>query len=145
MPVFKLVIVTPEKPVLDCEAEYVSLPAVDGQLGVLARHAPYAVQLVEGLLRYRKAGGEEGEFAVMGGFAEICNNEVSVFAEAAELATEISEEKQRQELQRSKDILAAKSKDVDIETVQAQLRRASVRLHLKERAQRRHTGGGRHA
>ncbi|NLO90819.1 MAG: ATP synthase F1 subunit epsilon [Elusimicrobia bacterium] len=145
MPVFKLVIVTPQKPVLECEAEYVTLPAAGGQFGVLARHSPYAVQLVEGLLRYKKPGGEDGEFAVMGGFAEINGKEVSVFAEAAELAAEINEENQRQELQRSKDILAAKSKDVDIETVQAQLRRAAVRLNLKQRSQKRHTGGGRHA
>ena len=146
MATFKLSIVTPEKPVLECEAESVSLPAFGGQFGVLARHAPYAVQLVEGLLKYRKAGGEEGEFAVMGGFAEICNNEVSVFAEGAELAGEINEERQRQELQRSKDILASKSGEVDIEAVQTQLRRASVRLNLKQRAQRRTgRGGGRNA
>ena len=146
MATFKLSIVTPEKPVLECEAESVSLPAAGGQFGVLARHAPYAVQLVEGLLKYRKAGGEDGEFAIMGGFAEICNNEVSVFAEGAELAEEINEERQRQELQRSKDILASKSGEVDIEAVQTQLRRASVRLNLKNRAQQRMgRRGGRNA
>ena len=147
MRTFKLSIVTPEKPVLECEAESVSLPAAGGQLGVLARHEPYAVQLVEGLLKYRKSGGEAGEFAVMGGFAEICNNEVSVFAEGAELAAEINEERLRQEMQRSKDILASKSGEVDIEAVQTQLRRASVRLNLKQRAQQRTPGrrGGRNA
>jgi len=147
MPNFKLSIITPEKPVLECEAEYVSLPAAGGQFGVMARHAPYAVQLTEGLLKYRKAGGEDGEFAVMGGFAEICNNDVSVFAESAELAEEINEERQRQELQRSKDILASKSGEVDIEQVQTQLRRAAVRLTLKNHALRRLPGrqGGRNA
>ena len=133
---FRLTIVTPEKPVLECEADYVSLPAAGGELGVLARHAPCAVQLREGVLRYR-GDGKSGEFAVMGGFAEIYQNSVSVFAEAAELADEINEELERQQLQRSRAVLASRAGGTDIEAAEAQLRRSSVRLRVREHMRRK--------
>ncbi len=129
MPKLKLTIVTPERKLDEREVDFVTIPASGGEMGILPGHTPCVVTLAEGLLRY-KTGGTEEVFAVMGGFAEVLNDEVSVFAEAAALAGEISEEKERQSVAKAKDILAAKEKGVDIETVQTNLRRAALRIKL---------------
>lgn len=128
----KLTIVTPERKLDEREVDFVTIPASGGEMGIMPGHTACVVTLSEGLLRYKIAGNEE-VFAVMGGFAEVLNDEVSVFAEAAALANEISEEKERQSVAKAKDILAAKEKGVDIETVQTNLRRAALRIKLVDK------------
>ncbi len=127
----KLVIVTPEKPVLDTEADFVALPAYEGEMGVLPGHVPALVQLTEGVLRYKR-GEQESTFAIMAGYAEVIDDEVSVFAEAAELAAEIDEEHARQSLQKAKSILASRGteKDLDVDAANAAMRRAFTRLKV---------------
>lgn len=140
----KLVIVTPEKSVLEKSASSVVMPSHGGELGVLPGHAPCVVQLKEGILRY-SSHGESGEFAVMGGFAEIYNNEVAVFAEEADLANQLDVERERQAVQNAKETLSSKAEGIDIETAQAALRKALLKLKLAEkykRSPRRNIGPG---
>ncbi|MFA5160626.1 MAG: ATP synthase F1 subunit epsilon [Elusimicrobiales bacterium] len=127
----KLVIVTPEKPVLDCAADFAALPARGGELGVLPGHASALVQLKEGILHYTSQTGD-GAFGIMGGFAEIHKDEVMVFAEAADLAGEIDAEAERQAVQKARQLLDSPEKDMDIAAVEASLRRSLLRLKLIE-------------
>ena len=128
----KLLIIVPERQVLERQVDMVVLPALEGELGVLAGHAPALAQLGEGILHYR-AGEEKGAFAVLGGFAEIYRNKVSVFAEGAELADEIDEETERQAIQKAKQILASRGGDMDLDAAQAQLRKSLLRMKLVQR------------
>ena len=90
----QLNLITPQKQLLNAVAvEFVALPALEGELGVLPGHIPMIVQLGYGSLRYKQDGKEE-EFAVLGGFAEILHESVNVFAEGAGLADEIDEEEE---------------------------------------------------
>jgi F-type H+-transporting ATPase subunit epsilon len=90
-----LTIVTPEKTVISGKAvDAVTLPSFDGEMGILPGHASYVVQLKEGILRYHD-GPHREIFAVLSGFAEIHLNKVMILAEAAELATEVDEERAR--------------------------------------------------
>ena len=139
----RLTIVTPEKTVLtDKPVDFVTLPAFGGEMGVLPGHASFVVQLKEGLLRY-KSGHEHGDFSVLGGFAEINKNKVLVLAEAAELAREIDEERARQAYREAKDALNVKGDDLDLDSAQASLRRAAVRLKVAEiRRKHKQSPGG---
>ncbi|TPW21515.1 MAG: F-type H+-transporting ATPase subunit epsilon, partial [Elusimicrobia bacterium] len=94
-------LVTPEKVALTQSADFVALPAFEGEMGVLPGHEPFLVQLGAGEVRVRR-GGETSSFAVSGGFAEILKDKVSVFAETAEMASEIDAERARQDLERAK-------------------------------------------
>jgi len=132
----RLVIITPEKPVLGRAVDSVALPAWDGEMGVLPGHAAALVQLREGILRY-KDGGDTGVFAVMGGFAEVFRDEVAVFAEAAELAEEIDGEKVRQDVEKAKNALASRHPDMDIDAAEAALKVALLRLKAKTALPRR--------
>lgn len=128
----ELTILTPETTVLrDKEVDFVTIPAVNGEMGILPAHVSYVVQLREGVLKYKEDHKRE-MFAVMSGFAEIHKNKVLILAEAAELSREISEERARQAYQQAKDALAMRGKDMDLDAAQAALRRAAVRLKIAE-------------
>lgn len=132
-----LTIVTPEKTVMaDKAVDFVTIPAFTGEMGVLPGHEAFVVQLREGVLHY-KEGPRKEFFAVQSGFAEINKDKVLVLAEAAELAKEVNEERARQAYQKAKETLAMHGADMDLDTAQASLRRAAVRLKIAE-IRRRH-------
>lgn len=132
-----LTILTPEKTVLaDKPVDFVAIPAFGGEMGVLPGHAPFVVQLKEGIMHY-KDGVHREVFAVLSGFAEVTGDRVKVLAEAAELAKEVNEERARQALQKAKETLAMRGADLDLDEANASLRRAMVRLKIAE-IRRRH-------
>ncbi|MEP6993694.1 MAG: ATP synthase F1 subunit epsilon [Acidobacteriota bacterium] len=84
----QLLVVTPERKVVETQAEEVQLPGSEGYLGILPGHTPLITLLKTGVLSYRGAG-RSGALAVSAGFAEISNDRVSVLADLAEAAPEI--------------------------------------------------------
>jgi F-type H+-transporting ATPase subunit epsilon len=76
-------VIAPDKTVWDSEAEEVILPSTTGQLGVLTGHAPLLTALDTGVMRVR-AGKNWVPIALMGGFAEVENNEVTILVNGAE-------------------------------------------------------------
>ena len=95
-------IITPERIALDGTASSVRIPALDGSMGILPRHAPMVAALAEGELRYKNAQGEQSIF-VSGGFAEVRDNTVRIVSEAGERPEEIDEERARQAEQRARE------------------------------------------
>ena len=87
-------IAAPDKTVWDAEAEEVILPSTTGQLGILAGHAPLLTALDTGVLRVR-SGKTWTPIALLGGFAEVDNNEVTVLVNAAERGDTIDKDKAR--------------------------------------------------
>ncbi len=73
----RCVVVTPERTERDREAEYVSLPMVDGELGVMGGRAPLIGRLGFGTLRLQTAAGPE-RYYVDGGFAHIEGDVINV-------------------------------------------------------------------
>jgi F-type H+-transporting ATPase subunit epsilon len=79
----QLLVVTPERKVVETEADEVQLPGAEGYLGILPGHAALITLLKAGVLSYRRSGRSEA-FAVSAGFAEILEDRVSVLADSAE-------------------------------------------------------------
>ncbi|MDR3073435.1 MAG: F0F1 ATP synthase subunit epsilon, partial [Deltaproteobacteria bacterium] len=52
----KLDIVTPDRVVLSTEADYVALPGVEGEFGVLPGHIPFFAALAVGCMHYQHNG-----------------------------------------------------------------------------------------
>ncbi|MBI5630517.1 MAG: F0F1 ATP synthase subunit epsilon [Elusimicrobia bacterium] len=128
-----LELVTPEKVALQAEVDFVVLPAMEGEMGVLPDHAPFLVQLKEGEVRVTR-GGEAAHYAVSGGFAEIKDNKVSLFAETAEMAEAIDAERARQALEKAKAEKVRKDLDpLTLAAAEAAIRRAQIRLMVSER------------
>lgn len=89
-------VITPDKTVWDEEAQEIILPSTTGQLGILSGHAPLLTALDIGVMRVRP-GKDWKAIAVMGGFAEIENNEVKVLVNGAELGDKIDKEAAKSE------------------------------------------------
>lgn len=126
-------LITPQAQLLkDREVDMVVFPAFEGEMGILPGHVPVLVQLVEGSLRYKQNGKEE-EFAIIGGFVEVVDNVVNVFAEGADLAEEIDEEAESQKIKKAKDALSRKDADIDFELAELELKKSIARMKVKRR------------
>ena len=86
----KVVVVTPERAVLDAAAEMVVLPMFDGELGVQPGRAAFVGQLGPGELRI-KAGGTTTRLFIDGGFAQVRANTVNVLTASARKAEELTD------------------------------------------------------
>ena len=84
-------VVTPDKTAWDSEAEEVILPSTTGQLGILSGHAPLLTALETGVMRVRP-GKDWVAIALMGGFAEVENDEVTILVNGAEQGENIDRE-----------------------------------------------------
>jgi len=89
--VLSVKVVAPDKTVWDASAEEVILPSTTGQLGVLSGHAPLLTALDIGVMRVR-SDKDWVAIALMGGFAEVENNEVTILVNGAERGDSINSE-----------------------------------------------------
>ncbi|WP_373478674.1 ATP synthase F1 subunit epsilon [Geminocystis sp.] len=97
-------IITPDKIVWDETAQEVILPSGSGQLGILTDHAPLLTNLEIGVLRVRY-NKEWKSIVVMGGFAEIENNEVKILVNGAQLGESINKEEAQTDLNQAQTAL----------------------------------------
>jgi F-type H+-transporting ATPase subunit epsilon len=94
----QIVVVTPERALLDAAADFVALPMIDGELGVLPDRRPLIGRLGVGELRV-KQGEALKRFFIDGGFVQIRGNTVSVLTPKAIPAEELKTETAEQALQ----------------------------------------------
>ncbi|MBW4574651.1 MAG: F0F1 ATP synthase subunit epsilon [Aphanothece sp. CMT-3BRIN-NPC111] len=87
-------VISPDQTVWDSNAEEVILPSTTGQLGILSGHAPLLTALDTGVMRVRP-GKDWVAIALMGGFAEVESNEVTILVNGAERGDQIKLEDAR--------------------------------------------------
>lgn len=88
-------VVSPDKTVWDAAAEEVILPSTTGQLGILSGHAPLLTALDTAVMRVRSRSQDWVAIALMGGFAEVENDEVTILVNGAERGDSIDVEAAR--------------------------------------------------
>jgi F-type H+-transporting ATPase subunit epsilon len=81
MATFRFDLVSPEQMVFSGEVEHVVVPGTEGEFGVLAGHAPLVAMLKPGVLRI--LGPNEQRIMVVGGFAEVNPDGLTVLADIA--------------------------------------------------------------
>lgn len=126
----KVRVIAPDKTVWDSTAEEVILPSITGQLGILSNHAPLLTALDTGVMQVRP-GKDWTAIALMGGFAEVENNEVTILVNGAEQGDKIDREKARaaysQAEERFNKANASENRQEKIQATQA-LKRARARF-----------------
>jgi F-type H+-transporting ATPase subunit epsilon len=126
-------IVTPEREVWSGGAEMLIARGVDGEVGILAGHAPLLVQLAIGPLRILHVGAEEVTAVVDGGFLHVGTHDgltrADVLATHAELANEIDQEAARRAVAELEGKIPDLS-DEDIGAARAELQKALTRIKL---------------
>ncbi|MGH9064894.1 MAG: ATP synthase F1 subunit epsilon [Acidimicrobiales bacterium] len=125
MATFDVEVVTPERTLLDGEAEMVTLRSAGGDIAYLAGHVPYIGAVLICVARVHRPGGAVEAVSVHGGFIEVVDGKVVLLAGVAERAGDIDAERARRALQ-----AAEGAGDEDA------VRRAEVRLESAEAAAR---------
>ncbi len=92
-------VLAPDRSVWNSTAEEIILPSTTGQLGILTGHAPLITALETGVMRVRTDKNAKGwiPVALMGGFAEVENNEVTILVNGGELGESINLEEAKTE------------------------------------------------
>ena len=136
MATMQLEIITAEQQVYGDEVELVVAPGIEGELGILANHAPLMTALQPGEILIRK-DGEETYLVVTGGFIEVIGNKVTILADACERSDEINEERAQIAVDRARERMANQGTDMQLERAVASVRRAQVRLNVVRRRRTR--------
>jgi F-type H+-transporting ATPase subunit epsilon len=128
----KLQIVTPEAIVYSEDVQMVTLPAIEGQIGVYPMHIPLLTQIVPGELIVRK-DGEEHYLAVGEGVVQVTHDGVAIVTDMAINADNIDEAKVEEARQRAAARLRDKISDEEVASVNAALAHSLAQLHVKRR------------
>ncbi|MEI8250087.1 MAG: ATP synthase F1 subunit epsilon [Synechococcus sp. ELA057] len=123
-------VLAPDQSVFDGSADEVILPSTTGQLGILTGHVSLLTALDSGVLRLRQGGGWQS-IALMGGFAEVESNVVTVLVNAAELGSSIdtaSAEKDLEAAQQAASAFEGQPSSTEKLKAEQNLARARARL-----------------
>ena len=128
----KLEIVTPDAIVYSEDVHMVTLPAIEGQIGVYPQHIPLMTQIVPGEIIVQK-DGQESYLAVGEGVVEVTANRVAIVTDMAIPADHIDEAKVEEARQRATARLQDKISDEEVATINASLARSLAQLKVKRR------------
>ena len=131
----KLDIATPEGTVYSEDAELVTIPAVEGEMGVYPQHVRLMTKLVPGELSFHR-NGQVNFLAVGEGLVEVTGNRISILTDMAVPAEKIDEVKAEQERLRADAQLRAQLSAQDLATVNASLARSLAQLSVKRRCRK---------
>ena len=131
---FDLRIVTPERTIEE-RVRSVQFRGIDGEYGILARHAPLVAATQPGLLTIERPDGTKQDLVVTEGFAEVREGVLKLVCEAGETAAEIDIERARAAEARARDLLANRAAlaEEDVLRAEAALRRALTRQLAAQR------------
>ena len=129
---FTLEIVSPEERLFKDEVQFVVVPEVNGELGVLRNHAPLIAALEPGIVRYTDSDGAVKKIAISGGFMEVMNNEARILAETAEHGSQIDVLRAKAAKERAEARIAAKAADTNMARAEMALQRSIARIRAAE-------------
>jgi F-type H+-transporting ATPase subunit epsilon len=128
----RLEVVTPDATVYSEDVDMVTLPGVEGQMGVQPQHVRLMTQLVPGELIVHK-GGHDEFMAVGEGLVEITNERVSIVTNMAIAMDKIDEAAAEEARQRAAARLREKLSSEEVASVNASLARSLAQLNVKRR------------
>jgi F-type H+-transporting ATPase subunit epsilon len=131
----KLEIVTPEARTYSEDVEMVTLPGIEGEMGIYPMHVPLMTQIVAGELAVRK-DGQDYFLAIGEGFVEITGERVAIMTDMAIKAENIDEAKAEEARRRAEARLAEKLDDEEAALVSAALMHSLAQLKVKRRQRR---------
>jgi F-type H+-transporting ATPase subunit epsilon len=122
-------VISPDKTIWDSAAEEVVLPSTTGQVGILTNHAPLLTALDVGVMRVRPEK-EWVAIALLGGFAEVENNQITILVNGAERGDTIDIEEARKVYSEAEQRLTSATNGTRQEQIQAKqaLKKARARL-----------------
>jgi F-type H+-transporting ATPase subunit epsilon len=139
MATIRLDFVSQDHNVFNGDVNEVIAPGVEGQLGILPRHAPLMTVLNPGEVVVRREGQDDQFFAVSGGWMEVRPDKITILARTAERSDEIDLQRAEAARERAADLLAQGVEREERPSLDMALRRSQIRLKVA----RRRAGGWR--
>ena len=128
------VLASPEKLVFEGKIRSVVVPATDGELGILARHAPLLGALSFGELRIEQESGDKDHYFVQGGgFVEVARGKVTILATEVETVDSIERAEAEERLSRMRESAPKTSDFKARESHQQDVEAATRRLQLAKK------------
>ena len=124
----RLEVVTPERMLIKEQVVAVTIPGLDGELGILPEHAPLMSILGCGALVYTLETGQRKCLSICGGYLEVLQDRVRVLATLAEFADEIDVKRAQDALKRAEDRMLHPTADVDTARALNAMKRAEARI-----------------
>ena len=128
----KLEIVTPDGTVYSEDVDMVTLPGIEGEMGIYPRHVPLLTQMIPGEVGVRKSG-QDYFLAVGEGLIEVTGDHVAILTDMAVAAEHIDEAKVEEARQRAEARLREKISDEEVASVNSSMARSLAQLHVKRR------------
>ena len=128
----RLQIVTPQAVVFSEDVHMVTVPAIEGEMGVYPQHLRLITQIVPGEIIVTK-DGQDRSLAVGEGLVEVAADHVDIVTDMAIPAEQIDEAKVEEARQRAAARLQEKISDEEVATVNASLARSLAQLQVKRR------------
>ena len=124
-----LEVVTPHRTVLIEDVDSVTLPGIEGELGILPEHIPLLTTMDTGIMSYTSNGNKQ-VIAVHWGYAQVEGNSVRVLAELAETAEEIDLQRAKEAEKKAKNMLVSEisSTTADLEDEQSRQKKYEGKL-----------------
>ncbi len=129
-------IVTPERTILETDADELIIPTTEGEIAVLPEHVPLLSQIAPGELTI-KHGAQTEHLAVAGGFLEISNDKVTILADFAVHGNDISAVKAQEAKERAEKLMKEKLSAEDYATVSGELQKAIIQLKVLDKVRKR--------
>ena len=126
---FNLRVITPSRVPYDGEAEVVVMPGTVGELAILRDHMPLVVSLTYGLMTIKNEG-EEKVASILGGFAEVIDNQVTITAPDFHWPGEVDKSRAQKALEAAERVVNEASDNLEVKRAQLAIRRANVRLEI---------------
>ncbi|MGC4024936.1 MAG: F0F1 ATP synthase subunit epsilon [Mesorhizobium sp.] len=118
---FKFELVSPERLLVSESVESVVIPGTEGEMTVMANHAPVMTTIKPGVVTVKPASGAEQRFVVFGGFADILPSGCTLLAEEAVAVQDINREDLDRRIQEARE---------DVNDAKTDLARAKAQEYL---------------
>ncbi|MGQ9701924.1 MAG: F0F1 ATP synthase subunit epsilon [bacterium] len=134
---FHLEIVTPERLVYAQDVDVLTVPTIQGEISILAKHVPLVSIISPGEIKI-KNDNEIEYMAISGGFVQVLPNKVIILADTAERAEEIDIERAEQARQRAQKLMEEKRGDkISHAEAMAAFQRALIRIKVGQRKRKK--------
>lgn len=118
----------------DGDAYEVTIPTLDGEIGVLPDHMPLVSVATHGAILVRHTANERDDqrdvFAISGGTVQVENNELKILVDEADHADDLNEQEVKEAFERAKKMKAEAKDQVSLQHAQSLMDRHAVRLQV---------------
>lgn len=129
----KVDVVNAEESLFSGDAEFVALPGIEGELGILPGHTPLITLIRPGLLKIKKTDGGSEEIFVAGGVLEVQPFHVIVLADVAIRSKDLDEAKAKEAMERAQAAAKTTVSQIELAKVEAEISMLAEQLRILQK------------